>query len=145
MKKYLILLIVLVALGSCKKNAQKVIKEWRLVQLTEFDSLGDRKNGYSYSEICPYQLFKIEENVWSKYDEDCNGSVQNASDGIYNVEEDSLVVEGFDQNQDWFQDWYLITKINRSKFEFELWQSFNDSIGDWEVVDKIRYEYKLKK
>jgi len=138
-------LIVLVALGSCKKNAQKVIKEWRLVSLTEFDSLGDRKNGYSYSEVCPYELFNIEENVWSKYDEACDGTEQNVSDGIYKVEEDSLVVEGFDQNQEWFQDWYLITKINRSRFEFELWKSFNDSIGDWEVVDKIRYEYRLKK
>ena len=98
--------------------------------------------GFSYSEVCPYKIFEIEENTWSTYDESCEGEVIDELNGIYKVEEDTMIRQGFDVNGVWKQDWYLITRIMRNQYQFDLWKSLNDSTGEWEIVDARHYEYQ---
>ena len=139
------LTILMLAFSSCKKNHEKVIAKWRLIQYVEFDSLGDRTKGFSYSEICPFKIFEVEANTWNKYDEDCDCGQVEGLNGIYSVDEDTMIVQGFDANGTWAQDWYLITKLNRQKFQFDLWKSVNDTTGEWEIVDIRHYEYRKVK
>jgi len=135
------LIIVVFTLLGCKKNAEKVIGAWELSQYIEYDSLGDRKFSYSYSEECPFKIFELESNTWSKYDADCGGVKQNESDGIYSVDKDTIIVEGFDNNMAWIGDWYVISKLNGKKFEFTHIKSKEES-GDWEWVDNRFYAYR---
>ena len=128
--------------AACKKNNEKVISKWRLINYTEFDSLGDRTVGFSYSEVCPYKIFEIEANTWSTYDESCEGEVVNELNGIYKVEEDTMIRQGFDANGIWQQDWYLIKRLWRNQYHFDLWKSVNDTTGEWEIVDAQHYEYR---
>lgn len=139
------LTIVLLAFSSCKKNREKVIAKWRLIQYVEFDSLGDRTKGFSYSEICPFKIFEIEANTWSTYDENCDGEVIDGLNGIYKVEEDTMIKEGFDANGVWQQEWYLISWLSRRKYQFDLWKTVNDTTGEWEIVDARHYEYRKVK
>lgn len=141
MIRFIPFIIAVFILNGCKKNVEKVIGSWELSQYVEYDSLGDRKFSYSYSQECPFKLFEIKANTWSKYDSDCGGLKQNESDGIYSVEEDTVIVEGFDNNGLWAGEWYVIRKLSKNKFEFDHIKS-RDGSGDWEWVDNRFYGYR---
>lgn len=138
--KQIVFFSLLLALFSCKKNEEKAIQVWQLKQYVEFDSLGDRTEGLSYSEECPFKIFEIKENTWSKYDSDCGGAQTNLIDGYYSVVEDTLIVEGLDLNGNNYSDWYLINKLTRKKMDIELIQS-KDQNDQWQWVDKRTYSY----
>ena len=136
------LIIFVFLLIGCKKNAEKVIGAWELSEYVEFDSLGDRTFNFSYSQECPFKIFEIETNTWSKYDADCGGSKQNETDGIYSVDEDTLRIEGFDNNMLWKGEWYVIRKLSKRRFEFDHIKSKEGVEGDWEWVDNRFYSYR---
>lgn len=127
---------------SCRKNSEKIIGGWKLVQYTEFDSLGDRTFGFSYSEECPYKKLEFGTNAWAQYDYDCQESKDILLDGDYKVEEDTLLLRGFDVNYNWTENWYLIKKVTNKKLEINLWKTLNDSTGDWDIVERRNYKYK---
>ena len=146
MRIVIALSVILLVVRSFKNNYQKVIKEWRLLNYTGFDRARDNKiAGLNYSEKCPYMVLEIKENVCNNYVESYDGVQQNYSEGIYVVSKDNMIIEGFDQNQVWFRKWYLINKLNRSRFDFSLWQVFYATIGDWELAAVVNYDYRLKK
>ncbi len=142
MRYSILLLIVFLALVSCRKNNEKIIGGWKLVQYTEFDSLGDRTFGFSYSEICPYKKLEFGTNAWAEYDQNCSEDKDILLDGDYLVEEDTLWLRGFDANNNWTEQWYLIKKVTNKRLEIDLWKSLNDTTGEWDIVDRRNYKYK---
>ena len=139
MKRILFLAFLLI-IFSCKKNEEKAIQTWQLKQYVEFDSLGDRIEGLSYSEECPFKIFEIKENTWSKYESDCEELKINEIDGFYSVDEDTLIIDGLDLNGNNYCDWYLINKLTRKKMNLELIKS-KDASGEWDWVDRRTFSY----
>ncbi len=138
--RLIFILGICLVIFSCKKNEEKAIQTWQLKQYVEFDSLGDRTEGFSYSEECPFKNFEIKENTWSKYDVDCGGVQIDITEGYYSVDEDTLIVDGLDLNGNSYADWYLINRLTRKKMEIELIRS-KDVNGEWQWVDKRTYSY----
>jgi len=141
MNRFFILIVITLFFIGCKKNTEKVLGAWELSQYIEYDSLGDRKFSYSYGQECPFKIFELESNTWTKYDADCEGAKQNETDGIYSVDKDTIIVEGFDNNLAWKSDWYVINKLSGKKFEYTHIKSKEEG-GDWEWVDNRFYAYR---
>ena len=140
MKLVLPVLIAVLFFCSCKKNEEKILGEWKLKQYVEFDSLGDRKYGFSYSELCPFKIFEVKENTWSSYDMDCNGTKTAELGGYYDVDEDTLFLEGFDLNGELYFQHFVFRKLNKRKLHMDLLKT-KTGTEDWEWVDVRYFEY----